>query len=169
MEPPPASITITSPGFARSIASTGFAQSPFAVFTVRARPTIFVPWRTWGSIPFSAPRFCIASARFGVETFRNASRTSACPYFLYRPEGIPLRDFIAFLIVRAASATFSALMIAPPTMTMEAPAATACATVSEFRPPATATGIAAAFTTAFSSSRGVRAIICSSIETCRFR
>src|SRR3989304_752503 len=32
--PPPASITITSPGVARSIASIGFAQSPFARFTV---------------------------------------------------------------------------------------------------------------------------------------
>src|SRR2546426_641796 len=85
--PPPASITITSPGFARSIASTGFAQSPFAVLTVSARPTIFVPWRTWGSIPFKAPRFCIASARFGVETLRNASRTSASPYRLYNPAG----------------------------------------------------------------------------------
>ena len=104
-----------------------------------------------------------------METLRNASRTSASPYRLYSPEGIRFRSFIAFLIVRAASATFSALMIAPPTMTIEAPASTAWATVSEFNPPATATGIETAFTTARSSSSGVRAIICSSIETWRLR
>src|SRR5437773_1444434 len=51
----------------------------------------------------------------------------------------------------------------------EAPAAAAWATVSEFRPPATAMGSEVADATPFSSSSGVRAIICSSIETCMFR
>jgi len=64
---------MTSPGFARSIASTGLAQSPSAVFTVRARPTSFVPCLIRGRSPVMTPRFCIASARLGVETFRKAS------------------------------------------------------------------------------------------------
>src|SRR5205807_1439562 len=83
---------------------------------------------------------------------------SAAVYFLNEPLGIALSPCIAFLIVRVASATFSALMIAPPTITIDAPAATACATVSEFRPPATATGSAVADATAFNSWRGVWAI-----------
>src|SRR5207253_1814306 len=167
--PPPTSITITSPGFARSIASTGFAQSPSTVFTVIARPTSFAPCLMRGTRPVITPRFCIASARFGVDTFRRASRTSASVYFLNETLEIALSPCIAFLIVRVASATFSALMIAPPTITIDAPAATACATVSEVRPPATATGSEVADATAFSSWRGVRAIICSSMDTCMFR
>src|SRR5207244_1722204 len=120
--PPPTSITITSPGFARSIASTGFAQSPSTVFTVIARPTSFEPCLMRGTRPVITPRFCIASARFGVDTFRRASRTSASVYFLNEPLEITLSPCIAFLIVRVASATFSALMIAPPTITIDAPA-----------------------------------------------
>src|SRR2546422_1028400 len=122
--PPPTSITMTSPDFARSIASTGFAQSPSAVLTVRARPTSFVPCLIRGTRPVITPRFCIASARFGEETWRNASPTSASVYFLYRPVGIDFLWRIAFLIVRVASATFSALMIAPPTMTIVASSVT---------------------------------------------
>ncbi len=80
--PPPTSITMTSPGPARSMASTGFAQSPSAVFTVRARPTIFVPRFTRGRMPRITPRFCMASARLGVETFARASRSSSSRYFL---------------------------------------------------------------------------------------
>lgn len=40
---PPTSMTTTSPGLALSTASTGFAQSPLAVWTVSALPTIFAP------------------------------------------------------------------------------------------------------------------------------
>ena len=167
--PPPTSITITSPGVARSIASTGLAQSPSAVFTVTARPTSFVPCLIRGTSPVITPRFCIASARFGVDTLRKASRTSASVYFRNAPVGIAFRLPMAFLIVRVASETFSALMMAPPTIRIEAPAAAAWATVSEFKPPATATGSDVAEATAFSSSSGVRAIICSSIDTCMFR
>src|SRR2546422_5146807 len=56
-------------------------------------------------------------------------------------------------------------MIAPPTMTIEAPAFSASPTVSEFSPPATATGIDVDAVTAFNSWSGVGAIICSSIDT----
>src|SRR2546425_379511 len=62
-----------------------------------------------------------------------------------------------------------ALMTAPPTMTIEAPAFRAWPTVSEFKPPATATGSEVAAATALSSPSGVCAIICSSIDTCMFR
>src|SRR5256884_725472 len=167
--PPPTSITMTSPGFARSIASTGFAQSPSAVLTVTATPTSFVPCRIRGTRPVITPRFCIASATFGVETLRNALPTSASVYFLYRPVGIDFLWRIAFLIVRVAPATSSALMIAPPTMTIEAPAFRAWPTVSEFRPPATATGSEVAAATALSSWSGVLRIHYSSSCTSRLR
>ncbi len=102
-------------------------------------------------------------------TFRNASNSSSWEYFLYRPVGMRMPSSIAFRIALVASMTFSALMIAPPTMMIRAPASTACATVSLFSPPATATGSPDALHTALSSSRGVWAIICSSMLTCRLR
>src|SRR5207245_10114731 len=142
------------PAFGRAVAPTRCARAPCAAATVAARRTTFVPGVRRGTRPLVTPRFCIASARLGVETLLNASPTSASAYFLYRPVGIDFLWRIAFLIVRVAPATSSALMIAPPTMTIEAPAFRAWPPVPEFKPPATATGSEVAAATALSSPSG---------------
>ena len=56
-----------------------------------------------------------------------------------------------------------ALVMAPPTTTMPAPAATAAAAVSELMPPAALTGMATASATARSWSSGASPRICWSI------
>ena len=54
---------------------------------------------------------------------------------------------MACLMRRVAAVASAALVMAPPTTTMEAPASTARAAVSELMPPATATGMETAWAT----------------------
>ncbi len=136
--PPSLLMTRTSPGLARSIASTGFAQSPAMVLTVTAWPTAFVRPQM-ETIPVMAPFRCMASVTFGAETASSSWRMAASG--LSSSRGLISGRSIASLIRRAAPVTSAALMMFPPTMTIEAPAATASDAVSAPSPPATAMGM----------------------------
>ncbi len=162
---PPASITITSPARADSIASTGLAQSPGYVRTVTAGPARRAPGTT-GSRPGRSPDRCIASEMFGVETFPKISRSRSSPPRLNSSVAAGRRSAIARKIVRAASSASGDFVIAPPTMMMSPPASTASGAVSEFSPPATPTGRRVALRTRRRTSNGSRPRICSSIGVC---
>ena len=64
-----------------------------------------------------------ASEMLQVETLAKASKRSSSVYFLARSVLI-LAPAMAFLMFSAAPLMFSVLMMAPPTMTSEAPAST---------------------------------------------
>ena len=143
---PPTSTTRTSPSEALSIASTGFAQSPLDVCTVSARPTILcLCWIDWGTIPNMTPCLWNASEMLHVETLENASKRSSSEYFLARSVFI-LAPAMALFTFSAAPLMSSVLIIAPPTMTSDAPASTYCPAFSAVIPPATATGMETAST-----------------------
>ncbi len=168
MSLPPASITRTSPGEARSIASTGLHQSPLVVCTVSARPTIFVPGAMRGTMFFITPNLCMASAMLHVEVLENASNSSSAPNFLDAAPAIACRCSMAFLSWAAAPLTSLVLMMLPPAMIMEAPASSSWGAVSDVMPPATAMGMETAEATFSNTSTGEPAArICSSMPTCR--
>ncbi|KAF5051038.1 hypothetical protein DSECCO2_423350 [anaerobic digester metagenome] len=131
-------MTRTSPGPETSIASTGFAQSPATVRTVTALPTAFTRPQM-ETMPAIAPFRCMASVTFGAETASSKRRMTAS--WLSSSRGRISGRSIASLTRRAAPVTSAALMMFPPTMTIEAPATTASDAVSASSPPATAIGM----------------------------
>ena len=101
------------------------------------------------------------SEMFGVDTWARISRiSSAADPRLKSLVSIRTPRSMAFLIVSVAAFGSSALLIAPPTMTIEAPAAAAAAAVAELTPPAPAPGVPAAAAPSRSVSNGSRPSIC---------
>jgi len=81
---------------------------------------------------------------------------------------IAFPEAMASLTRQAAAVTSRSLMMAPPTMMMEAPAARSSGADSEVMPPATATGTDTAAATCRTISTGAAPpFICSSMPTCR--
>ena len=91
---------------------------------------------------------------FGVETSEKAFFNSDLSYFLKSSVFIVFLSEIVFLICWVAFFTSFALVIAPPTITILAPALTISAAVSLLIPPATAIGIFVFFTRSVSISSG---------------
>ena len=94
-----------------------------------------------------------ASLSDSPENLRNLSVSIACP------------ESSDSLNLAAASRAFAAFMMAPPTMTIEAPALATSGAVSLLMPPAAATGMPTVPTTFFRSSSGEPPTICSSTPT----
>ncbi len=160
--PPSLLMTRTSPGTATLIASTGFAQSPAMVLTVTARPTAFTLPQI-ETISIMAPFRCMASVTFGAETASSSRRMAASGLSSSRDRISGWS--IASLTRRAAPVTSAALTMFPPTMTIEAPAATASDAVSASSPPATAMGMLTSPARRRRRSSDDSPIICWSIPT----
>ena len=159
-------MTITSPGLAMSIASTGFAQSPAIVWTVTAFPAIFTFPQT-EKISLIAPFRCMASLIFGVDTDSKISLISSSGFFLSILTSSGLS--IAFLIAAAAAFTSAAFVILLPTSRMSAPAITASAAAAASRPPAAPIGSETFPAISLSRSTDFFPFICWSIPTCALR
>ena len=137
---PPASITSTSPGCGLVDGLHRLGPVAGAVRTVNAGPTILTPGVS-GRMPGMSPLRCRASETFAADTRASISRRSGPVARTKNSEltGTPVS--MACLTARVAAVASAALVMAPPTMTMDAPASRARAAVSELMPPATAIGI----------------------------
>ena len=116
-----------------------------------------------GRMPGMSPLRCSASETLAAETRVSISRMSGPVARTKNSDLTASPVSMACLTALVAAVASAALVMAPPTITMEAPASRARAAVSELMPPATAMGIDTALATSRSVSQGVLPCICSSM------